>query len=348
MSALRWHARRDVRLQDIAIPEPAPHEVLIQVELCGICGTDVEEYRAGPIAISVPGSSQAPPPVVLGHEVVGTVAGHGADVDASALAAGTRVVPDVVVGCGRCWWCRRHQEGLCAAQTVRGLGLNGGLAQFMVADAATCVIVPPDVPVQAATFAEPAAVAVRAVRKAGDLAGATVLVIGAGTIGLLIAQVARAAGAHVIATDIDPARRALAAKLGADPAEPDALAAHLDRRTQGRGADVVFECTGAPDQVSATLRHCRRGGSIILVGISNAAPTISLPDLVLGEKRLIGTAAHLWDEDVTTAVRLIASGTVDPLALPYRIVGLAEAADVIARPGRDGLKILVAPGAGQE
>jgi threonine dehydrogenase-like Zn-dependent dehydrogenase len=175
-----------------------------------------------------------------------------------------------------------------------------------------------------------------------------VLVIGAGTIGLLIVQVARAAGAHVIVTDINPARLVLAAELGADPAEPDALAGSLASRTAGRGADVVFECTGVPDQVSATLRHCRRGGGIILVGISDTTPAISLPDLVLGEKRLIGTAAHLWDEDVTTAVRLIASGIVSPMVLPARVVGLAEAVGIIARRDGHGLKTLVAPDADQK
>ena len=347
MRALRWHGRGDLRLENLQIPLLAADEVLIRVELCGICGTDVEEYHAGPVAIPNLGPGH-PPPLVLGHEVVGTVVSHGAAVDASALPAGTRVIPDVVEGCGRCWWCRRHQQGLCAAQAVRGLGLDGGLAQYMVATAATCVTVPPDVPVRAAAFAEPAAVAVRAVRKAGDLAGATTLVIGAGTIGLLIAQVARAAGAQVIATDLDPARRELAAKLGADPAAPDALAGYLSGRTAGRGADVVFECTGVPDQVSRTLGYCRRGGSIILVGISDTTPSITLADLVLGEKRLIGTAAHLWDEDVTTAVRLIASGIVTPTALPSRVVGLAEAAGYIARPDGRGQKLLVAPDDSQD
>jgi threonine dehydrogenase-like Zn-dependent dehydrogenase len=189
---------------------------LVKIELCGICGTDVEEYRRGPVAITtephpLTGTSA---PLALGHEPVGSIAGHGAGADSAALPLGTRVVPDVVLGCRTCWWCRRHQEGLCERLAVRGLHLDGGLAEFIVAEAATCVVVDDGMAAEVAVLAEPVAVAARALRKAGDLTGATVLVYGSGTIGLLITRLAAVRGAQVIAVDIIDQRLGLADRAG--------------------------------------------------------------------------------------------------------------------------------------
>lgn len=346
MKAARWHGRRDVRVERIPDPEPGPGEVLVQVALCGICGTDVEEHQHGALAIPVgdphPLTGRTAP-LTLGHEVVGTVAGHGPATDASTLPVGTRVVPDVVLGCGTCWWCRRHQEGLCERHAVRGLHLDGGLAEFMVADADTCVIVPDDMAWEVAVLAEPVAVAVRALRKVDDLTGATVLVLGSGTIGLLITQIARASGARTVAVDVQDGRIDLAAKAGAIAMPPPDMTAALGDLTGGRGADVVFECTGQPDQLGVAVTHCRRGGQIVAVGFSATQPAIPLIDFVLGEKRLIGTAAHLWDEDVTSAVHLLAAGIVNQTLLRLRVAGLEQVPGLLANPDPQVLKVAIRP-----
>ena len=327
---------------------PAPGQVLVAVERTGICGTDLEEYLHGPVAI--PAATAHPlsgrrAPITLGHEVVGTVA----SCPGGELPAGARVVPDVVVGCGGCWFCARHEEGLCTMLSVRGLTDDGGLADFMLADAATCIVVPDHVSADVAAFAEPAAVAVRAVRKAGDLAGATACVVGAGTIGLLVMQALRAhAVEQVIAVDPVASRRALARSLGAVAAAPaDALAVVWDL-TRARGADVVLECSGADAAVVSALRVSRAGGTIVLVGTGKETIPLPVRELVLGERRVLGSAAHLWDEDVAGAVGLLARGTIDPLPLLTEVVRLD---DVVAsgferlRDDRDALKILIAPGA---
>jgi (R,R)-butanediol dehydrogenase/meso-butanediol dehydrogenase/diacetyl reductase len=345
MRAARWHGRRDVRVEEVPDPEPGPGEVLVRIELCGICGTDVEEFRHGPVAITtephpLTGTSA---PLALGHEPMGLIAGHGSDVNSTALPLGTRVVPDVVIGCRRCWWCRRHEEGLCERLAVRGLHLDGGLAESMVADAATCVVVPDGLAPEVAVLAEPVAVAARALRKAGDLTGASVLVHGTGTIGLLITNLAAMTGAQVIAVDVVDHRLGLARRAGATVSRPAETGTTLADLTGGRGADVVFECTGVPAAVPGAIAHCRRGGVVVLVGFSDTRPVLPLLDVVLGEKHLIGTAAHLWDEDVTTAVRLLAAGTVDPALLPMRTAGLDDVPDLLDSPDPRVLKVAVRP-----
>lgn len=346
MLAARWYGRRDVRVEQVADPEPGPDEVLVAVELCGLCGTDLEEYSRGPVSVpvSVPNPlTGAAAPIVLGHEIVGTVVAHGANGNGPAI--GTRVIPDVVLGCGGCWWCRRHQEGLCPDGAVIGLHADGGLAQYVVCPAATCVVVPEAVGPEVAVFAEPASVAVRAVRKTGDLTGATLAVIGAGTVGMLVAQVARAAGAgQVIAVDPVPGRRELAVRLSADAAlSPEEAAAGVAARTAGAGADAVLECSGAPGTLAAAVRLARSGGTVVLVGFRDADEPLPLLPVVLGEKRLSGSAAHLWDEDVTAAVRLLTAGIVDPRQLPAARIPLSQVVTGGFAAPPPGRKVLVDP-----
>ncbi len=339
MSALRWHGPRDVRVDSVPVPEPGPGQVLVAVERVGLCGSDLEEYRSGPVAIPV-----AAVPLILGHEVVGTVV----QTSDPSLPVGARVIPDVVVGCGHCWWCRRHEEGLCPDLLVRGQQQDGGLADYLLADAATCTPVPGGVSLNTAAFAEPAAVAVRALRKAGDLTGATVAVVGGGTVGNLVAQIAlRAPTAAVVVVDPVEARRDLGARFGAATAAPGAQAAELvGLLTEGRGADVVLECAGVPSGPADALALSRRGGTIVLVGFRASDLTLSWLDVVLGERRLVGSAAHLWDIDVTAAVGLLTRGVLDPGGLLSATFALADAPAAFERLDSDPLvtKLLIAPG----
>lgn len=337
MRALRWHGVRDVRLDQVPTPQPRPGQVLIRVERVGLCGSDLEEFREGPVSI--------PPeraPLILGHEIVGTVV----DSHATSAEIGTRAIPDVVVGCGHCWWCQRHDEGLCPDLSVRGQTQDGGLADYMIADAATCVSVPGDLDVNIAAFAEPTAVAVRALRKSGDLAGAAVTIIGGGTVGNLIAQITLAGPASSVLV-IDPVshRRALAAATGAATAEPSMADERQHDLTDGRGADVVFECSGVPTGPTQAVQLSRRGATIVLVGFR--PQTLHLPwlEVVLGERHLIGTAAHLWDVDVAAGIALLSRGTVDPRPLHTDTVGLSDAVQAFERLDTDPstVKLLVAP-----
>lgn len=348
MRAARWHGRRDIRVDEVPTPIPRSDQALIEVEWCGICGTDLEEYTDGPVTIP----EEAHPltgrraPITLGHEIVGRVAQPAQD--GSGPPEGTRVIPDVVLGCGKCWWCRRHEEGLCVRHAVVGLHADGGLAEYVASTAATCVPVPDGLDADVAALAEPTSVAVRAVRKVTYPVGSSVLVVGAGTIGLLVTQVARNSGAGtIVAVDTKPRRRDLALALGADFAsEPDGLEKPLSEATQGVGPDVVIECSGVPGLARRAIRLTRRGGTAVLVGIHAKEEPFDLLDTVLGEKRIVGSAAHLWDEDVATAVDLLARGRIDgrPLLttrLPLERV--VEGIGILEEPASDALKVLITP-----
>ena len=344
MRAVRWHARGDVRLDIVPRPVPQTGEVVVAVELCGLCGSDFGEVSDGPLEIPTGTHHQLTgrqAPLTLGHEVIGHVVERGPDTAGPAI--GTRVVPDVVLGCGRCWWCRRHQEGLCEIHAVRGLHTDGGLAEFMLADAATLVVLDPELPPAIAVLAEPMSVAVRAVRKAGDLTGGTVAVWGVGSVGLLITHLALRSGARVICVDVDTGQLARAGRAGATTTMPDTAASLVASLTEGRGADVVFECSGASSAVAQAVTVTRPGGKIVLIGITAGQVVIPHADLVIGEKQLLGTAAHLWDEDMTTAVRLLERGVITAADVPVRVVDLSDAVAALSHPDRSVLKTAVSP-----
>lgn len=347
MRAVRWHGRGDVRIDSVPVPAVRSGEALIAVERAGICGTDLEEYLDGPVDIPVssvhPGSGQMAP-LTLGHEVVGRVA----DCPGGELPVGTRVVPDVVVGCGRCWWCQRHQPGLCPLLAVRGLQADGALAEYLLTDAATCVPISDDLAVERAVFAEPVAVAVRAFRKVGDATAAAVAVVGLGTIGNLVAQVALGSSARaVIGVDPSASRRKTAAQRPGFRAVPSAEAASASLNAlTGRLADIVVECAGTQESVSAAISLARPGGTVVLVGTGAMNLLVPVRDVVLREKRILGTAAHVWDEDVAAAVALLRRGVVNPSPLVSRVIGMDQVVDLgLEALSKDPglIKILVVP-----
>ncbi|MQA76900.1 MAG: alcohol dehydrogenase catalytic domain-containing protein [Streptosporangiales bacterium] len=347
MRAARWHAAGDVRVEDVPIPAPGDGEVLVRVERAGLCGTDLEEYLEGPVLIPVTRPhprTGGRAPIVLGHELVGTVV---ATTTHDGPAVGTRVVPDGVVGCGSCWWCLRHEEILCPTVDARGLQSDGGLAEYLVAEAATCVTVPATVPVDVAAFAEPVAVAVRALAKAGDLTGRGVVIVGAGVIGQLVAQVALHSGAtSVLAVDPVEDRRRLASRFGAHSCPPGDGPATVAELTDGRGADVVVECSGAPGTLAGSVALSRPGGTIVLVGLRAGDEPVPLLPVVLGERRLVGTASHLWDVDIAAAVALLSRGVVATEPLLTATVPLERVVPdgfERLRTDRTTLKILVDP-----
>lgn len=353
MKAAVWHARNDVRVEEVPDPgAPGPGEVILRIGYCGICGTDLEEYRAGPIFIPV---GQPNPltgrqaPLILGHEFAGEVVEVGPGV--TALKTGDRVAPDTVIFCGSCYWCQRHQVTLCEKLAALGLMGDGGLAEYCKVPTSMCVRLPAHVPFEHAALAEPLSVAVRAVRKGRIALGDVVTIFGGGTIGLFCLQAARHAGANAVYV-VEPhaERRALATQLGAagtiDPTVVNAGEAL--RELTGVGPDVVIEASGAIAAGPAAIAAARNGGRIVLVGIPVASTSLNLFSIVASEKEVIGSLCHIYDEDYVTAVRLLGEETfrVEPVIsdrIPLEDL-LPRGLDRLEKEAATTLKILVQPG----
>lgn len=298
-----WHAAHDIRVEPVTLPaEPPPGWLRVRVAWCGICGTDAEEVAHGPIVIP---SAPHPllgtqPPLALGHEIAGLVV---AAAGVEGFSAGDAVVSDVLLGCGECERCAEGAVNACERMAAFGLHAHGGLAGYVDLPAVSCRRLPDDVPLDVAVLAEPAAVAIRAARVAAVERGDRVLVIGAGTVGLLTVLAAvRAGAAHVVAVDPSARQRELAVPLGAH----EAVAAVEDWTP---GADErwrAIECSGHTPALNAALARLPWQSTLALVGIHAGEQPADLVSVVLREHRLVGSLSHDRN-DFATAVELVAA-----------------------------------------
>ena len=334
MLAAVFHGRGDLRVAERPQPPPPPAGwVQVAVGWCGICGTDLDELLRGPVLVPVAPHplTGAQVPLVLGHEAAGTVVAAGAGV---ALAVGERVGLENGHGCGSCERCRAGDPQLCAQYACMGLMFDGALAERVNVPAAMCAPLPAGVGDEAAALAEPLSVAVRAVRRAGGVRGREVGVIGAGTIGLLVAAVARAQGAGRVALlESSPERLARATAQGHAAALP------------GERFDVVFECAGSVGGFDAALRSTGQQGVTVLVGIHAQPRTIDLADFIVGERSLVASFSHNLRHDYHDALGLLAAGAIDIGDLitdrvPLRDVVTRGFQPLMAEPERH-LKVLV-------
>lgn len=271
-------------LRTVTRPEPAAGEILVRVAACGLCHTDLHYLDH-----NVP--TFKTPPLVLGHEISGTVVRVGTGVD--QVRVGTSVLLAPVTSCGECAMCRTGRENVCARQRMLGNTIDGGYAEYVVAPARDAFEIPADVPLEeACVIADALTTAFHAVtRRARIETGENVAVVGCGGLGLNVIQVASLVGARVIAVDIDPRKLALARELGAavtiDAREGDA-AKRVRAETQG-GADAAIEAIGNPKTQEQALASLRTGGRLVLLGF--AAENMSLPGgrVTYREITVIGT-----------------------------------------------------------
>ena len=344
-------ARRCAGGGDAGAGAPGPGEVILKIGACGICGTDLEEYRAGPLFIAADEPNPLTgrmAPIILGHEFAGEVVEVGRGV--TALRAGDRVAPEVIIACGHCYFCQRHQLTLCDSMAALGLAGDGGLAEYCRVPAANCVRLPDGMSYDHGALAEPLSVAVRAMRKGRLGIGETVAIFGGGTIGLLALQAARTAGAAAVYV-VEPhaGRRDLARRLGAagaiDPRATDATAAL--RELTGVGPDLVVQASGAPEANPAAVDAARKGGRIVIVGLPLGPSTFNFMAIVAAEKEVVGSLAHIYDEDYAAAVRLLGEGRVEVEPLISDRIPLDDVLDRglhrLEQQPAETLKIIVRP-----
>lgn len=330
-----------MELREFPEPTPTPTGVVVDVAYCGVCGTDAHAFSSG----------RDYRPAVCGHEWTGTVSAVGREV--TAVAEGDRVVVGVPPPCGSCDACRADRPAQCATALAVARGRDpgapphGGFAPRLAVEADR--VIPAHEGLDAETLAqvEPVTVAVHAVHRSGLIEGDTVVVQGAGPVGLTTLQCARAAGAGpVIVVEPDPVRRALALDLGADRSVAPSTAAELiSDHTGGRGADLVYECAGAADTVQGAVEVARRGGTVCLVGLADGPVSID-PGTWLRQEITVTAALAYAHEEFHEAMALLADGRVRVDALhtsTTRLEGLADLLDGIAHGTSGQLKVLVNP-----
>lgn len=317
MKALLWHNRNDIRVEDVPEPDPGPGQVKIRVRWTGICGTDIHEYLHGPIIIPkephpVTGKSA---PIIPGHEFCGVVADIGKEV--TRFKTGDRVTADVGIACGKCFYCRRNQYILCEHAAYTGFSADGSMAEYVVVPDYACYKLTDAISDEAGSLIEPLSVAIHAVRRGEVSVGDTVAVVGAGPIGLVTLQAARAAGAsRVFVLEKLAARKQCAERLGAaaviDPADGDPVE-QIKAQTDGLGVDVAFECVGRKETAPLTVSLTRKGGRAVIVGVFTEPSTFHFNDLVLAERDIRGSLAYAGEFAAAIALLTDGRATVDPL-----------------------------------
>ncbi|MBS3183222.1 NAD(P)-dependent alcohol dehydrogenase [Leucobacter manosquensis] len=326
---------RELTIEERPVPVPAADEVLVRVGAVGVCGSDVHYFREGRI-----GDFVVEAPLVLGHEVGGVVVAVGENVDPARV--GHRVAIEPQRPCGRCRECRIGAYNLCPDMEFYATPpIDGAFAEFVTIQSAFAHDVPDNVTDEAAALLEPLSVAITSVRKAGIVPGSTVLIAGAGPIGIITAQAARAFGAgEVIVSDLVEARRDRALQYGATRV--------IDPRTQNPAdldvpIDAFIDASGAAPAVQSGIRAVRPAGTAVLVGLGN--PEMTLPVEDIQNREITVTGIFRYTETWPVAIQLVSNGQVDLDSLVTGQFGLDEVEQALeSDTDPDSLKSVVYPG----
>lgn len=319
-------------------PEPGPGQVLLRVHSCGVCGTDVHIYHGEK------GSADVTPPVILGHEFSGFVEKLGPGV--TDLHLGQLVTVDPNIYCGTCVPCRQGQKQMCHSMKAVGVTQDGGFADYCLVPFAQCVQVPEGMDPELAAMAEPVACCLHGIDRAGIRPGENVLIVGGGTIGLIMLQLARSAGAaKVVISEPVEMRRKLALSLGADGVI-DPIGENLQQRLEEildrDGADVVIECVGNPRTAAQAIDAARRCGRIVLFGVPHPDAMLQTSLYAIYQKELSILGSFVNPDTHSRAVALIASGRLQlkPLITHrYPVEQLAEAIQM--QTSSESIKVIV-------
>ena len=333
MRAAVYEGEGRLVIRDVPDPVPAPDEVLIEVEACGVCGSDVQ-------IINVPPGHPSTPPVIIGHEFVGRIRAAGSAVPDPAI--GARVVVDPDPKCGACDSCRAGRPANCEHIVALGVYRDGALASYVTAPANSVYPISEDVPAELAALVEPLACVVNGTNRAAIRPGESVVVFGAGAIGCLFIAVFKASGAGpIVAVEPSAARAPIALAVGADVVvTPEEFSARKAELVPG-GAAVVVDAVGSvlPQAIDAA----GMGGRVILFGMNgNARPAVHQVEIV--EKGLAILGSYISNFTFPAAIRLIEGGQLNVAPMISAIVPLEETAAGIARlRSGEAVKIVVIP-----
>lgn len=301
MEAAVFGAPRDIHLDERPRPVPGPGEALVEVRAAGVC--------AGDLYIFLGSNPYVTYPRIGGHEIAGVVSRLGPGTSGPKI--GASVVVEPFIGCGHCYPCRVGKSNCCANLQIIGVHREGGFADYVVAPVDHLHPVPAGLSPFAASFAEPVAIGVQACRRGMVSAGDTVLILGAGPIGLALVEVARASGAKAYITDIAADRLETAAHLGGMPlAGGDGLLDEVMRITNGEGMPVVIEATGNAKAMESTVDLVAAGGRIVIVGLVKKGTMIAFPGLDFTRKEMTVVGSRASVGCFPESLALIAEGKI--------------------------------------
>ncbi|MGI6404487.1 MAG: zinc-dependent alcohol dehydrogenase family protein [Oscillospiraceae bacterium] len=327
-------------LREMTMPKLGEHDVLVKNMACGICGTDIHIYHGEK------GSADVVPPVVLGHEFSGIVEKTGNLV--TTLQVGDHVALDPNRYCGLCRPCRMGKKQSCENLFALGVNANGGFAKYAVVPEAQCFWVKNEIDFDVAAMAEPLACAIHGIDQAEIRAGQTVVVIGGGTIGLLMVQLAKLSGAStVILSEPIPLRRQIGMSVGADyTIDPmqESIPEKMMEYTGRQDADVVIECVGKPIAVEQALQVAGFSATVVLFSVPSVDATMVLPLFEVFRKELKIIGSRINPDTHQRAVNLINSEKLEIKKLITHTFGLEQLDEAIHKQmGSDSIKVMVHP-----
>jgi L-iditol 2-dehydrogenase len=357
MRAVVYHGINDLRLETVPVPVIGPGELLVKIATCGVCGTDLKKIHLG--------SHSAPR--IFGHEMAGTIVRAGEGVN--KFAVGERVMVYHHIPCGQCYYCRKQTFAQCSTYKKVGATAGfepsgGGFSEYIrvmdwIVRMGGVVRIPDGVPFEQAAFMEPVNTVLKGVKLLHLAADETVLVIGQGPIGILLAALSRRTGARVLTSDLYPERQAIAAKFGLhEPIQAgnENVVERAMAATEGRGADAVILAVGGSALIPAAMAAVRPGGKVMLFAQTQHETASFDPGAVcMDEKTLLGSYS------ASTAIQpeveeLVLGGYRDGFDLTqlishrFPLEEAVQAIEIASNPKADSMKIMIesAPGAGAE
>jgi L-iditol 2-dehydrogenase len=325
-----------VVIRDIPQPEPGPGQILLKIKEIGVCGSDIHAWHGKHPYITCP--------IVQGHEFSAQVVKAGPGARGFRAGDNVTVMPQVV--CGTCYACRHGDYHICSSLKVIGCQVDGAAQEYFAVDSSLALKLPAGMSYELGAMVEPVAVGVHALSRLGSVKGQRLVVLGAGPIGNLTAQSARAMGADVMITDINGFRLQVASRCGirhcVNTGRED-LATAVQRAFGSDGADAILECVGAQETIAQAISVSRKGGAIVVVGVFGQKPTLDVGLIQDKELRVNGTLMYKAD-DYRTAIKLLVSRAVDPVPLvtqrfPFSQYG--EAYEHIERNRDTTMKVLI-------
>lgn len=325
-----------VEIVETMTPEPGPGQIQINIKRIGICGSDIHVWHGEHPFTSYP--------VVQGHEYCGVVSKIGPDVTGITEGQLVTALPQEV--CGECVPCRRGNWHVCDELKVRGFQAPGCAQDYFVTETDKVIALPETFSLEQGAFIEPVAVASHSTGRAGDLDGANVAVMGAGTIGNFVAQMARAKGARVLIGDVSDTRLAVARdcdlKNVFNP-EQERLSDAVERVFGADGVDVIFDCAGVQASLDAAVSSVNKGGTVLVVAVFGEKPRVDMAVVCESELNVIGTMMYHHD-DYHQAVKRLAAGEIITAPLDSKHFPFEEfqsAYEFIDRQGAESMKVFI-------